>query len=173
MGFNLLLLLTILLLISYIIFMHEQNSCRDGYNTCVKKNNDSNFLLNSIDGYWISKDAFNKESEIDKMTLYIDFNTYIANLVIIINNKIISNDKYNIYIDDENITKENNILKFKISFTNSNNLTVNVKNTIWNNKNFTCFLSPLKGSFQLFDDTKTIYGDFLKDNLISNFINDL
>ena len=167
MGLNILLILTILLLISYIIFIHEQNSCSDGYNTHVKKNNDSQFLLNSIDGYWISNDDFNKESEIDKMTLYIDFNTYNAHLVIIINNKIISNDKYNIYIDDENITKDKDILKFKISFTNSN------KNTIWNNKNFTCYLSPLKGSFQLFDDTKTIYGDFLKDNVISNFINSL
>jgi hypothetical protein len=167
MGLNILLILIILLLISYIIFIHEQNSCSDGYNTCVKKNNDSDFLLNSIDGYWISNDDFNKESEIDKMTLYIDFNTYNADLVIIINNKLISNDKYNIYIDDENITKENGILKFKISFSNSN------KNTIWNNKNFTCLLSPLKGSFQLYDDNKTIYGDFLKDNLISNFINNL
>jgi hypothetical protein len=167
MGLNILLILIILLLISYIIFIHEQNSCSDGYNTCVKKNNDSDFLLNSIDGYWISNDDFNKESEIDKMTLYIDFNTYNADLVIIINNKLISNDKYNIYIDDENITKENGILKFKISFSNSN------KNTIWNNKNFTCLLSPLKGSFQLYDDNKTIYGDFLKDNMISNFINNL
>jgi hypothetical protein len=167
MGLNLLLILIILLLISYIIFIHEQNSCSDGYNICVKKNNDSDFLLNSIDGYWISNDDFNKESEIDKMTLYIDFNTYNADLVIIINNKLISNDKYNIYIDDENITKDNGILKFKISFSNSN------KNTIWNNKNFTCLLSPLKGSFQLYDDNKTIYGDFLKDNLISNFINNL
>jgi hypothetical protein len=167
MGLNILLILIILLLISYIIFIHEQNSCSDGYNTCVKKNNDSDFLLNSIDGYWISNDDFNKESEIDKMTLYIDFNTYNADLVIIINNKLISNDKYNIYIDDENITKDNGILKFKISFSNSN------KNTIWNNKNFTCLLSPLKGSFQLYDDNKTIYGDFLKDNLISNFINNL
>jgi hypothetical protein len=167
MGLNILLILIILLLISYIIFIHEQNSCSDGYNTCIKKNNDSDFLLNSIDGYWISNDDFNKESEIDKMTLYIDFNTYNADLVIIINNKLISNDKYNIYIDDENITKENGILKFKISFSNSN------KNTIWNNKNFTCLLSPLKGSFQLYDDNKTIYGDFLKDNMISNFINNL
>jgi hypothetical protein len=167
MGLNILLILIILLLISYIIFIHEQNSCSDGYNTCVKKNNDSDFLLNSIDGYWISNDDFNKESEIDKMTLYIDFNTYNADLVIIINNKLISNDKYNIYIDDENITKDNGILKFKISFSNSN------KNTIWNNKNFTCLLSPLKGSFQLYDDNKTIYGDFLKDNMISNFINNL
>ena len=167
MGLNILLILIILLLISYIIFIHEQNSCSDGYNTCIKKNNDSDFLLNSIDGYWISNDDFNKESEIDKMTLYIDFNTYNADLVIIINNKLISNDKYNIYIDDENITKENGILKFKISFSNSN------KNTIWNNKNFTCLLSPLKGGFQLYDENNIIYGDFLKDNMISNFINNL
>jgi len=167
MGLNILLILTILLLISYIIFIHEQNSCSDGYNTCIKKNNDSDFLLNSIDGYWISNDDFNKESEIDKMTLYIDFNTYNADLVIIINNKIISNDKYNIYIDDENISKDNGILKFKISFSNSN------KNTIWNNKNFTCLLSPLKGGFQLYDENNIMYGDFLKDNVISNFINSL
>jgi hypothetical protein len=167
MGLNILLILTILLLISYIIFIHEQNSCSDGYTTCVKKNNDSQFLLNSIDGYWISNDDFNKESEIDKMTLYIDFNTYNADLVIIINNKIISNDKYNIYIDDENISKDRDILKFKISFSNSN------KNTIWNNKNFTCLLSPLKGGFQLYDENNIIYGDFLKDNVISNFINSL
>jgi hypothetical protein len=167
MGLNILLILIILLLISYIIFIHEQNSCSDGYNTCVKQNNDSDFLLNSIDGYWISNDDFNKESEIDKMTLYIDFNTYNADLVIIINNKLISNDKYNIYIDDENITKDNGILKFKISFSNSN------KNTIWNNKNFTCLLSPLKGGFQLYDENNIIYGDFLKDNVISNFINSL
>lgn len=167
MGLNILLILTILLLISYIIFIHEQNSCSDGYTTCVKKNNDSQFLLNSIDGYWISNDDFNKESEIDKMTLYIDFNTYNADLVIIINNKIISNDKYNIYIDDENISKDRGILKFKISFSNSN------KNTIWNNKNFTCLLSPLKGGFQLYDENNIMYGDFLKDNVISNFINSL
>lgn len=167
MGLNILLILIILLLISYIIFIHEQNSCSDGYNTCIKKNNDSDFLLNSIDGYWISNDDFNKESEIDKMTLYIDFNTYNADLVIIINNKIISNDKYNIYIDDENISKDNGILKFKISFSNSN------KNTIWNNKNFTCLLSPLKGGFQLYDENNIMYGDFLKDNVISNFINSL
>jgi len=167
MGLNILLILIILLLISYIIFIHEQNSCSDGYNTCIKKNNDSDFLLNSIDGYWISNDDFNKESEIDKMTLYIDFNTYNADLVIIINNKIISNDKYNIYIDDENISKDRGILKFKISFSNSN------KNTIWNNKNFTCLLSPLKGGFQLYDENNIIYGDFLKDNVISNFINSL
>jgi len=169
MGLNIILILIILLLISYIIFVNEQYACTNGYNICTKTNNEFSYLLNSIDGYWISIDDFNKESEIDKMTLYIDFNSYSADLVIIINNKIISNDKYNIYIDEENITKDNGILKFKISFSNN----INVKNTIWNNKNFTCLLSPLTGSLQLYDENNIIYGDFLKDNMISNFINNL
>ena len=169
MKLNIILILIILLLITYIIFVDIDFTCTNDYNICTKTNNEFNYLLNSIDGYWISNDNFNKESEIDKMILYIDFNSYSADLVIIINNKIILNDKYNIYIDEDNITKDDNILKFKISFSNSNK----EKKYIWNNKSLNCILSPNKGTIQLHDDNNILYGDFIKDHIISNFINNL
>lgn len=175
MGYNSILIFIIILLICYIIYISEQNLCTNGFNTCIKSNNELNFLLNSIDGYWISDDNFNKESEIDKMTLYIDFNSYTADLVMIINNKIIINEKYNFYIDEDNVVKyydktnTNSSIKFNISFMSANKS----KNTIWNNKQFNCILSPLSGNFQLYDNDNILYGDFIKDYTISNFINNL
>lgn len=169
MGCNSILIFIIIVLICYIIYTYEQNLCIDGFNTCIKSNNELKFLLNLIDGYWISDDNFNKESEIDKMTVYIDFKSYTADLVMIINNKIIINDKYNIYIDEDNIVKYGENFKFSISFVSANK----IKNTLWNNKQLNCIFSPLKGNFQLYDNDNILYGDFIKDYVISNFINNL
>ena len=46
----------------------------------------------------------------------------------------------------------------------------NNKNIIWNNKKFKCLLHINNGNIQLVDSTNTLYGDFIKDNHISNFI---
>lgn len=159
MGFNIILIIIIILLL-IILYI---NTIQPYDTECIS----SDSLINSIDGYWISNDSFNKESEIDNMTLYIDFNNYTADLVIIINKQIITNDKYNIYIDEDNIINKDNKLVFKVLFKNSTN------NTIWNNKTLNCILAPLHGTIKMFSHDNILYGDFIKDNKITNFINNL
>lgn len=169
MRLNIFLFFIIVILILFIFYNYEQNKCDNGYKICSKTSNDHQFLLKSLDGYWISNTEFNNKSEIDKMTLYIDFSAYTSDLIIIINNNIKTNDKYHIYIDEDNVNNVKDHIKFKISFVKSNKNQI----SIWDNKTFTCLLSPLRGSFQLYDNDNVLYGDFTKDYVITNFINNL
>jgi|LauGreDrversion4_2_1035121.scaffolds.fasta_scaffold02162_3 hypothetical protein len=159
MGLIILLSLIIILLITFIITDNK---------ITPDINNNCNFLLAGLDGYWVSNYRFNKESEIDKMTLYIDYNLHMAYLVIIIDNKIIANDQYMLYIDEDNINRVKNLLNFNISFINHNKK----KNTVWNNKKFMCIVDSLNGHCQLYYNN-ILYGDFIKDCTISNYINSI
>jgi hypothetical protein len=124
MGLIILLSLIIILLITFIITDNK---------ITPDINNNCNFLLAGLDGYWVSNYRFNKESEIDKMTLYIDYNLHMAYLVIIIDNKIIANDQYMLYM---------------------------------------CIVDSLNGHCQLYYNN-ILYGDFIKDCTISNYINSI
>lgn len=162
MKCNLVLIVIIILLISFIIYNNENKCMIVEYDS---DNNLSNSVNNYLDGYWISSDEFNNMSDITKMILYIDLNNNLATLIIIINNEIATNEKYYINIDEDNIKNNNGIYSMNILFKAKNN-----KNIIWNNKKFKCLLHINNGNIQLVDSTNTLYGDFIKDNHISNFI---
>lgn len=162
MKCNLFLIVIIILLISFIIYNNENKSMVVDYDV---DNNNSNSVNNYLDGYWISSDEFNNMSDITKMILYLDLNNNLATLIIIINNEIATNEKYYINIDEENIKHKNGVYLIDILFKAKNN-----KNVIWNNQKFKCSLNINSGNIQLVDSTNTLYGDFIKDNQISNFI---
>ncbi len=158
---------------------------------CNNKFNTQLDILSFINGYWISNEEFNNASDIDKMILYIDYINNTAKLVIINNNQIISNDEYQIYIDDDNVkytpsgTKCNTsksrvsgsngdlITKFNITFI-PKSISNGESDNIWSNKIFNCILNINTGNIKLIDEqNKTVFGDLFKDNMISNFINSI
>jgi hypothetical protein len=156
-------LIFIFIILIFIIIIYNNTNSTDiipnNYNI-----DSSGQLLSFINGYWISNDEFNNASDIDKMILYIDYFNNIAKLVIISNNKLIVNDEYQIYIDDDNINQLQ-LTNFKISFISKEKL-------IWANKQFKCILNINSGNIKLIDEyNKTVFGDLFKDNIISNFIN--
>lgn len=180
-------LIFIIIIVILIIIINNNTNCTTNipYNNQICNNNSikkcnldsSGQLLSFINGYWISNDEFNNASDIDKMILYIDYFNNIAKLVIISNNKLIVNDEYQIYIDDDNIINISNdnknqllllhLTNFKISF-------ISKENTIWANKEFKCILNINSGNIKLIDEqNNTVFGDLFKDNIISNFINSI
>lgn len=139
---------------------------------CNNKSNTQLDILSFINGYWISNEEFNNASDIDKMILYIDYINNTAKLVIISNNQIISNDEYQIYIDDDNV-KYDLITKFNITFI-PKSISNGESDNIWSNKIFNCILNINTGNIKLIDEqNKTVFGDLFKDNMISNFINSI
>lgn len=126
-------------------------------------------ILLYLDGYWISNPEFNKNSDIDNMILYIDFINKTGYLLIIFDNKVISKNEINLYIDEDTIDlkKSNtNIIKYKCRFTSSK------KEFIWNKIEFSCILNILTGNIKLFNNN-ILYADLFKDNLISSYINSI
>jgi hypothetical protein len=162
MKCNLFLIVIIILLI-FIIIYNNENKCTIVEYDC--DNNHTNSVNNYLDGYWISSDDFNNMSDISKMILYIDMNNNLATLIIIIDNRIATNEKYYINIDEDNIKHKNGVYLMDILFKAKNN-----KNLIWNNQQFKCSLNINSGNIQFVDRNDTLYGDFIKDNQISNFI---
>jgi hypothetical protein len=147
------------------------NEFNNEYN--YKLNNELNNSLSYLDGYWISNIQFNKESDIDNMILYIDFNNKTGKLMIISDNNILSQDDIILNINNKTIKKSKNILnkfyftcKFKKLKSSKDNL------FIWKNLEFKCSLSINNGNLKLFCNN-TLYADLNKDNIISNYINDL
>ncbi len=125
-------------------------------------------ILPYLNGYWISNDVFNNASDIDKMILYIDFENNNSNLVIIINNQIASNEQYDFFIDDNisNIKNISDFITFDIRFISDTN------NNIWDDKLFQCNLNIMSGNIKLFHNN-TLYADFIKDNAITNIIDNI
>lgn len=168
MNYSLIVILIIIILISYILFNNLiELSIDNSLDNSLDNSIDNNIHIKYLDGYWISQDEFNKASDIDKMILYIDKINNIGTLIIIINNQIVSNEEYQLYIDEENIKFQDLILQFNISFQNNKK-----KDYVWNNKTFHCSLNIQTGNIKLFNHKdKIIFGDFIKDNIISNYIN--
>ena len=175
MNCSIIYILIIVLLISYIIVNNSDNSNHEkNYQNEVNidsirfnDSNECNNLLTYLDGYWISQDDFNKASDIDKMILYIDYYNKVGTLIIIINNSVVSNNEYQLYLDDDNIKVSNSILNFKILFKNNKK-----EKSVWDNKTLVCTLNINSGNIKLFNHKdKILFGDFIKDNIISNYIN--
>jgi hypothetical protein len=135
-------------------------------------NNNDKYLeyLSYLDGYWISNSEFNKESDIDNMILYIDYNNNNGSLMIISNNTILSNDDIIFNIDYNKIKKYKNGLN-KLDFICKFKTLKNNNKFIWNNLEFKCTLSIKKGNLKLFHNN-ILYADLNKDNLITNYINE-
>lgn len=175
MNCTIIYVLIIVLLISYIILNNNGNEVNIDEVNIHNNSNECNNLLTYLDGYWISQDEFNKASDIDKMILYIDYYNNLGTLIIIMNNNVVTNEEYQLYIDEDNIkfsnsnssSNSNTILNFKISFKNNKNET-----SVWNNKTLYCTLNINSGNIKLFNHKdKVLFGDFIKDNIISNYIN--
>ena len=122
----------------------NQKHCKD------HKNN-----IDFINGYWTSDNDFAKMSEIDEMILNIDMNNKKGFLIIIIENKIVSNNEFDILFN-----KNHDEIEFI-----SDNI-----NFIWNEKKFNFDISLNKGSLVLYDEG-TIYASLYKDNKLSAIIN--
>ena len=129
MNCTIIYVLIIVLLISYIILNNNGNEVNIDEVNIHNNSNECNNLLTYLDGYWISQDEFNKASDIDKMILYIDYYNNLGTLIIIMNNNVVTNEEYQLYIDEDNIkfsnsnssSNSNTILNFKISFKNNKN----------------------------------------------------
>ena len=94
-------------------------------------------------------------SEIDEMILNIDSITKKGFLVIIVDNKIASNDEFDILTDTK--CKEIEFVSNNIDF-------------IWNEKKFTMNISIYKGSLILYHNDM-VYAKLYKDNKMSSILN--
>jgi len=108
-----------------------------------------------LNGYWTSDSDFAKLSKIDEMILNIDMDTKKGFLIIIVDNKIVSNDEFDILLN-----KKCNEIEF---------VSDNIK-FIWNEKKFNIDMSLKKGSISLLYNN-TIYASLFKDNKMSQVIN--
>ena len=108
-----------------------------------------------LNGYWTSDTEFSKMSEIDEMILNIDTTTKKGFLVIIVDNKIVSNDDFDILIDTK--CKEIEFVSDNINF-------------IWNEKKFIMDMSIYKGSLVLYHNN-IVYAKLYKDNKMSSILN--
>lgn len=161
----------ILLICLFIIYNYSDLSNHQENNYMTNMNID--FLkderLYYLDGYWISNPEFNKNSDIDNMILYIDFMNKTGYLLIIFDNKVVSKNEINLYIDEDTLDLKNsntNIINYKCRFTSSK------KEFIWNKIEFSCILNILTGNIKLFNNN-ILYADLFKDNLISSYINSI
>ena len=132
------------------------------FNIYDYKNNKNDKICNEIiekynflNGYWTSDSEFAKMSEIDEMILNIDSITKKGFLVIIVDNKIASNDEFDILIDIG--CKDIEFVSNKIDF-------------IWNEKKFTMNISIYKGSLILYHNDM-VYAKLYKDNKMSSILN--
>ena len=110
---------------------------------------------NFLNGYWTSDSEFSKMSEIDEMILNIDTKNKKGFLVIIVDNKIVSNDDFDMLIDTK--CKEVEFISDNIDF-------------IWNEKKFIMEISIYKGSLILYHNDM-IYAKLYKDNKMSSILN--
>lgn len=124
----------------------------------------TNNALYYLDGYWVSDPNFNKLSNIDNMILYFDLNKYNGTLLITSNNQITKNE-IKLYIDDDNLVKNNFIIEFNCLFNEINN-----NKFIWSSKNFNAYLDIKNGNLKLYNN-KILYANLFKNNLITSYIN--
>jgi hypothetical protein len=136
----------IILIISLIYYYYETPKCHN---------------LDFLNGYWISNDEFNANSDIDNMILYFDTDN-VSNVSIIINNKLICN--HEVTIDTTIDSNKDNNIYFKCSFNSDDD------DFIWQDLDFNAILSINTGNLKLFNDN-ILYADLFKDNIITSYIN--
>lgn len=139
----------IYIILSIYIYNFKENCNKKIYNEI---NNENKEFLN---GYWSSDNEFAKRSEIDEMILNIDIQSMTGFLVIIVDNKIVINDDFDIILN----TNCN-----EIEFISDN------INFIWNEKKFKMHLIKSKGLLNLYHND-ILYGCLYKDNKISSIFN--
>lgn len=137
-----------MVLLIYLVSTNSNESIYLNYT----KNESPKFIKEFINGYWTSDDDFAKLSEIDEMILNIDSKTMVGFLVIIVDNKIIINNDFDILINCNEIEFISDSIEF-----------------IWNEKKFKISTSINKGSLQLYHDD-VLYASLYKDNKISSLL---
>lgn len=147
-------IITIIFIVLFLIYLVSINSNESIYLNHTKKEN-SEFIKDFINGYWSSDDDFAKLSEIDEMILNIDSKTMRGFLVIIVDNKIIINNDFDILLF-YNKCNEIEFISDSIDF-------------IWSEKKFKITTSINKGSIQLYHDD-VLYASLYKDNKISSLL---
>jgi len=165
-------LITILLifLIFYNVFIYCNNNTKNtatGYGNGSTKNISTADInkLNFINGYWSSNNDFAKLSEIDEMILNIDIKNKKGFLVIIAENKIVSNDEFDILLNKNSNANISKGINYKIEFVSDN------INFIWNEKIFNLDIDINKGSLVLYHND-IVYASLYKDNKMSAILND-
>lgn len=163
---NLFFIISIVFIIYY-IYICQNNIQNNNIQNNNIEHNQVQELLPYFNGYWLSTEEFNTCSDVDKLLLYVDYENTNLKLIIIKNNNILIDNNYNFYIDECNLQYKNNILSLDLQINN------NIKdNLIWNNKEFKIYINILTGELKIIDIKNDIlYGDFIKDNQITKYLN--
>lgn len=139
----------IYIILSIYIYNIKENCSKKIYNEINKENKEF------LNGYWSSDNEFATKSEVDEMILNIDIESMTGFLVIIVDNKIVINDDFDIILN--NNSNEIEFISDNINF-------------IWNEKKFKMHLIKSKGLLNLYHND-ILYGSLYKDNKISSIFN--
>lgn len=142
--FNIFYIIFFIILLNYVIYFSNKK--------CIINNdNTDNNLKEFLNGYWSSDNDFAKNSEIDEMILNIDIQTMTGFLIIIIDNKIVINNDFDILLNEK--CNETEFISDNIQF-------------IWNEKKFKLYIFKNKGLIQLYHND-ILYASLYKDNKVT------
>ena len=151
--------IVLLILILYILFILTSN-------VIYPDNINSNLIERKLNGYWSSNIDFSTISEMDDMILYIDCNSHIGMIIIVINDEIECKEEivFNITNSKKNRISKEGCHIFNIEFISDKD------DFIWSDIIFDAHLNPYDGSLKLYNK-KILYADLFKDNKISYEMN--
>jgi|LauGreDrversion4_2_1035121.scaffolds.fasta_scaffold66899_3 hypothetical protein len=156
--FNIFYIIFFIILLNYLInYTNLYKKCiiNDKNNKNINNQTENNNMKDFLNGYWTSDNEFAQNSEIDEMILNIDINSMTGFLVIIVDNKIVINDDFDIILNTN---------------CNETEFVSNNINFIWNEKKFKMHIFKNKGLLQLYHNN-ILYASLYKDNKITALFN--